>query len=206
MMQPVLHLVPEAGAAQRFLDDLVQFLLDCASCRGCAGRRRRCRRSISGTGSASGTPCRRASAAPPDRRRWRRRSCRRSASAPATRQPSMVSFMRLMQRRNVVLPQPDGPMKAVTARSGMSMRDVEQRLLVAVEHVDVARADFGGARRAIEPARRFHQPARSWSSRACVRPSARSRKLVHAGYPWRRPQRRRLNPQRSRLPLIRGFA
>ena len=41
--------------------------------------------------------------------------------SPVTRQPSMVSFMRLMQRRKVDLPQPDGPMKAVTLRSGMSI-------------------------------------------------------------------------------------
>jgi hypothetical protein len=33
----------------------------------------------------------------------------------------MVSFMRLMQRRKVDLPQPDGPMKAVTDLAGMSM-------------------------------------------------------------------------------------
>ena len=39
---------------------------------------------------------------------------------PVTRQLGIVSFMRLMQRRNVDLPQPDGPMKAITARSGMS--------------------------------------------------------------------------------------
>jgi hypothetical protein len=40
---------------------------------------------------------------------------------PPTRAPSMVSFIRLMQRRNVDLPQPDGPMNDVTARSGMSI-------------------------------------------------------------------------------------
>ena len=40
---------------------------------------------------------------------------------PPTLQPSIVSFMRLMQRRNVDLPQPEGPMNEVTARSGMSI-------------------------------------------------------------------------------------
>ena len=40
---------------------------------------------------------------------------------PVTFALGMVSFIRLMQRRNVDLPQPDGPMKAVTARSGMSI-------------------------------------------------------------------------------------
>ena len=39
---------------------------------------------------------------------------------PVTRQLGMVSFMRLMQRRKVDLPQPDGPMKAITPLSGMS--------------------------------------------------------------------------------------
>jgi hypothetical protein len=39
---------------------------------------------------------------------------------PVTRQPSIVSFMRLMQRRKVDLPQPEGPMKDMTERSGMS--------------------------------------------------------------------------------------
>ena len=47
-------------------------------------------------------------------------SCSSISILPVTRQLGMVSFMRLMQRRNVDLPQPDGPMKAITARSGMS--------------------------------------------------------------------------------------
>ena len=34
--------------------------------------------------------------------------------SPVTRHPSMVSFMRLRQRMKVDLPQPDGPMMAVT--------------------------------------------------------------------------------------------
>jgi hypothetical protein len=32
----------------------------------------------------------------------------------------MVSFMRLKHRRNVDFPQPDGPINAVTERSGIS--------------------------------------------------------------------------------------
>ncbi|MNI13664.1 hypothetical protein D3C73_668980 [compost metagenome] len=39
---------------------------------------------------------------------------------PVTRQPGMVSFMRFMVRRKVDLPQPDGPIRAVTVLSGMS--------------------------------------------------------------------------------------
>ena len=33
---------------------------------------------------------------------------------PSTRVPGMMSFIRLSVRRNVLLPQPDGPMNAVT--------------------------------------------------------------------------------------------
>ena len=40
--------------------------------------------------------------------------------SPVTRALSIVSFIRLMQRRKVDLPQPDGPMKAVTVLSAMS--------------------------------------------------------------------------------------
>ncbi len=40
---------------------------------------------------------------------------------PETRAAEIVSFMRLMQRRKVDLPQPEGPMKAVTERAGMSI-------------------------------------------------------------------------------------
>ena len=36
---------------------------------------------------------------------------------PSTRADSMRSFMRLKQRSTVVLPQPDGPMKAVISCS-----------------------------------------------------------------------------------------
>src|SRR5438105_12582121 len=39
---------------------------------------------------------------------------------PATRVPSIRSFMRLSTRRNVDLPQPEGPIRAVTERSGIS--------------------------------------------------------------------------------------
>ena len=50
----------------------------------------------------------------------------------------MVSFIRLMQRRKVDLPQPDGPISAVTWLLADVEVDVEQRLLVAVEDADVA--------------------------------------------------------------------
>ena len=56
---------------------------------------------------------------------------------PVTRAIGIVSFMRLRQRRKVDLPQPDGPMKA----DNRPVWDVDatslDRLLLAVEHVDV---------------------------------------------------------------------
>src|SRR5260370_8533473 len=39
---------------------------------------------------------------------------------PTCRVPSIRSFMRLSKRRKVDFPQPDGPMRAVTDRSGMA--------------------------------------------------------------------------------------
>jgi hypothetical protein len=36
-------------------------------------------------------------------------------TAPSTRAPGTMSFMRFNVRRNVDLPQPDGPMSAVTS-------------------------------------------------------------------------------------------
>ena len=79
-----------------------------------AGRTRRCRRSTSGTGSASGRPCRSAGGA--RRVDVRRRRCpgRRAGSRPRPG-AGIRSFIRLKQRRNVLLPQPDGPMSAVIA-------------------------------------------------------------------------------------------
>ena len=41
-----------------------------------------------------------------------------SSTAPSTRAPGMTSCMRLSERSTVDLPQPDGPMKAVTLRGG----------------------------------------------------------------------------------------
>ena len=40
---------------------------------------------------------------------------------PSTRVPGMMSFMRLSVRRNVLLPQPDGPMNAVTTLARISI-------------------------------------------------------------------------------------
>ena len=92
------------------LDDLVHVALHA---RRRAGRRRCCRRSTSGTGWASGRPCRCACAPGPGRRRGRRGRRRGRATSPSTRAPGIRSFIRFRQRRNVDLPQPDGPISAV---------------------------------------------------------------------------------------------
>ena len=63
-----------------------------------------------------------------------------SVILPVTRAPSMVSFMRLRQRRKVDLPQPDGPISAVTWFCADVEIDVEQRLLLAVEDADLVAA------------------------------------------------------------------
>ena len=44
----------------------------------------------------------------------------RYSSRPLTRTPSMKSFMRFIARSSVLLPQPEGPMIAVTCLAGMS--------------------------------------------------------------------------------------
>src|SRR5262245_36379610 len=42
-----------------------------------------------------------------------------NCTRPSTRAPSIRSFIRFRTRRNVDLPQPDGPIRAVTEHSGM---------------------------------------------------------------------------------------
>ena len=42
-----------------------------------------------------------------------------SRISPSTRVPSIMSFMRLRHRKNVLLPQPEGPMNAVTQFCGI---------------------------------------------------------------------------------------
>ena len=111
VLESVLDLVPERRAAQRALDALVEALLHPEHA---WGRRRCSRRSTSGTGSASGTPSRSGGAPRPGRRPRRRGRGRGSRRCPRRAAPGMRSFMRLKQRMNVLLPQPEGPMNAVT--------------------------------------------------------------------------------------------
>ena len=115
LLEPVLDLVPERGlrAAPARRARRASLL----HAERCAARTRRCRRSTSGTGSASGTPCRCAAAPRRGRPRARRGRGRGRGPRPSTCAPGIRSFIRFRQRRNVVLPQPDGPMNAVTAFS-----------------------------------------------------------------------------------------
>ena len=46
-----------------------------------------------------------------------------------------------MQRSRVVLPQPDGPMKAVTARGGICSDDIVKDLVIAVSEIDFSHVD-----------------------------------------------------------------
>ena len=83
-----------------------------------------------------------------------------SRIVPVTRQPGIVSFMRLRQRRKVDLPQPDGPISAVTSFSVDVETDVVQRLLVAVEDAHLVGPEscmslpaIGARRGAVRPSR-----------------------------------------------------
>ena len=49
------------------------------------------------------------------------RSWLSSVSLPSTRAPGSTSCIRLIERRNVDLPQPDGPISAVTDFGSMTM-------------------------------------------------------------------------------------
>ena len=97
-----------------------------------AGRSARCRRSTwSGTGWASGTPCR-SGCAP----RWalaRVGRCPRRRAAPRrpVRRRGIISCIRLRIRRNVDLPQPDGPISAVTLPGVHVERDPLEHLVLA---------------------------------------------------------------------------
>ena len=113
LSQPVLHLVPQRRALRRLRLDPRLELAAVAHAEQRAARRRRCRRSTWGTGSA----------------RWNTMPTRRRSSTTSVpggqhvharrprparvRTPGIRSFMRLNERSSVLLPQPDGPMIAV---------------------------------------------------------------------------------------------
>src|SRR5690348_13590262 len=72
-------------------------------------------------------------------------SCASSRMSPTWRVPSIRSFMRLRQRRNVVLPQPDGPIRAVTARSGIAMEMSQSACLSPYQNDSPWTLNFGRA-------------------------------------------------------------
>ena len=65
---------------------------------------------------------------------------------PSMWAPGMRSFIRLRQRRTVVLPQPDGPMKAVIWLACDLEVDVAYGTELAVEDVEVLELEDGGRR------------------------------------------------------------
>ena len=137
----VLDFVPQRGLAQRAARRSLRGWRGRGRPRG-AGRRRRSRRSTSsGTGSASGRPCRRRAARAPDRRSGRRCPAPFELDLPSARAPRTTSCMRFRQRMKVLLPQPDGPMIAVTRARLDVDRDVLDGFAAdVVPGVHVARA------------------------------------------------------------------
>ena len=67
---------------------------------------------------------------------------------PSTRAPGITSCMRLSVRSKVDLPQPDGPMNAVTLRGCNGQRHVVHGVERAVVDVDVLEVDALGHVRA----------------------------------------------------------
>ena len=67
--------------------------------------------------------------------------------SPSWRTPGIRSLSRLIERRNVDLPQPDGPMIAVTDLRSMLKRQVPEDLPAAVGEAEVA--DVDGRRAAL---------------------------------------------------------
>ncbi len=85
----------------------------CSAARAASPRRRCCRRSTSGTASASGTPCRCGCAACSGRPRGED-VLPSIITSPLARWPGYRSYIRFSTRSSVDLPQPDGPIMPVT--------------------------------------------------------------------------------------------
>ncbi len=85
---------------------------------------------------------------------------------PSTRVAGMMSFIRLSVRRNVLLPQPDGPMKAVTRFDCIRIVMPSSASLRAVVEVQVLDVDLRRAlgRRGLAAAN--HRRATRGSDRA----------------------------------------
>jgi hypothetical protein len=118
-VEAVLRLVPQRGAAQRFLHDLVQLRLvggqpvDARAVGDVVVDRLRERVGLLEDHADLGAQLHRVDAIVVDILAVER-------DLPSTRATSIVSFIRLRQRRKVDLPQPEGPMNAVTVLSLMS--------------------------------------------------------------------------------------
>ena len=150
LLELVLDLVPECGAAQRLLDEVVH-VVDLH-----AGDPRavgdvvvdRLRERVGLLEDHADVAC-----AP----RSGRRPCRRcpgrgSVTSPSTRAPGTRSFIRFRQRSTVDLPQPDGPISAVISLRAEGQVDVVHGVEVAVVDVEVrasitGRVDVGDVRR-----------------------------------------------------------
>src|SRR5438132_11233539 len=76
-----------------------------------------------------------------------------SSTSPVWRVPSMRSFMRLSARRNVDLPQPDGPIRATTERSGMSSEMSWRACLAPYQKDRLRTANFDTAPGLVEGSR-----------------------------------------------------
>ncbi len=153
----VLHLVPQRHLLERLLDvrlgvvepDAVQARGPPARCPGWTWW---------GTGSASGTPCRRAAAPAPGRRRASRCPDCRAARDRSARAPGTTSCMRFRQRTKVDLPQPEGPMTAVTCFSA-TFREMPFDDLGCFRRTQRSRCASSGrlAHRDFVPARLFEE-------------------------------------------------
>ena len=79
----------------------------------------RCRTPTWGRGWDAGTPCRCDNGSPSNLQSGAYRSSSLNRTLPSTRASGIRSFMRLKHRNSVLLPQPEGPIIAVTRLAGM---------------------------------------------------------------------------------------
>ena len=154
LVEPVLDLVPEVGAAQGLLDDrlllglLHALLVEVEARRDVLvdrHRRERVRRLEDHPDQPPHVD--RVDAGAVDV------VAVQASRSPSARAPGVSSCMRLSERRNVVLPQPEEPISAVTWFGSDRHVDALDRLEVAVEEVHVANLD--GGRPALDLLRRL---------------------------------------------------
>ena len=144
LVQPVLDLVPEVGALERLLDDGVELALLADAVELQAGRHVVVDRHGGERVRAAGRPCRRCGGRSTGSTPEPYRFSSSSITLPSTRPPGVTSCIRFRVRRKVDLPQPDGPMKAVTERGLDGHRDVVDGLVGAVVGGQAADVDALG--------------------------------------------------------------